>query len=152
MKDFLDISYRLKVLRGNLSQRAFAEKVGVPLRSYERYEAGHRMPPYEVLIKVAAVTDSPIEELIRGESFHQADCRQFAARLVKAGSPRIAVDDDLNVYVVTLRKGVKKPKLLNKMVPEVFERFMRILEEGDKEKINAIRSQLKALDPKKEIS
>jgi Predicted transcriptional regulators len=44
---------RLKSLRGNTTQTAFAGKIGVSQNSYSRYEAGERIPGINVLAQIA---------------------------------------------------------------------------------------------------
>ena len=38
------LSYRLKAWRGKLRQKEAAEKLGLPLPTYRKYENGHRTP------------------------------------------------------------------------------------------------------------
>lgn len=64
---YLEIGNRLKELRklkNNLSQKEFAEKIGVPFRTYQRYEAGERMPQRPVLSRVAELCGKTVDWLL----------------------------------------------------------------------------------------
>lgn len=51
---YFEQSYLLKKIRGDLTQKVFANKLGVPLRSYVRYENGTRNMP-NGLFKLALI-------------------------------------------------------------------------------------------------
>jgi transcriptional regulator with XRE-family HTH domain len=55
---YKDIGERLKKLRGDKSQKAFADMLGISLRSYICYEHGERPPTVEVLTRLAETTDA----------------------------------------------------------------------------------------------
>jgi len=152
MKDNFNIGQRIKALRGALSQKDFSRKVGVPFRSFQRYESGERVPSVEILKRISDQTGTPLDRLIKGEE-SSADYKQFAEYLTAADAPRVVVGKDLNLYVCKLIKDKDKTNLsVRKMDPELFDQFLRILEEGDKTKLEAVKAQLKALDPKKKDS
>lgn len=48
---------RLKSLRGNKTQREFAELIGIPLKSYEHYEAGRRKPTVGLILQIVRSCD-----------------------------------------------------------------------------------------------
>jgi transcriptional regulator with XRE-family HTH domain len=119
-KPHLKTGARLKALRGELSQPDFAKKLGIPWRSYHRYEAGERVPPLEVLNRMVELRGSSVEWILTG---HNAE-----------GS---AVET----------KGAAPPLEIVSRYRKLHQRLWRILEEGDASKIRAIQGQLQALDP-----
>jgi transcriptional regulator with XRE-family HTH domain len=56
----------LKTLRekSGLSQSELAKKAGLPLRSIQNWEQGHRMPRVQALPRLAKVLGVPLEQLI----------------------------------------------------------------------------------------
>jgi transcriptional regulator with XRE-family HTH domain len=58
----------LKTMRekAGLSQSAFAEKAGLPLRSIQNWEQGHRMPRVQALPQLARAIGVPVERLVAG--------------------------------------------------------------------------------------
>lgn len=57
---------RLKILRNErgLTQNAFAEKLCVTLRAYQNYEQGIREPAYSILINMALILDTTLDDLL----------------------------------------------------------------------------------------
>lgn len=67
MKDkSLGISQRLKILRGSKSQSEVAKMIDVPLRTYQRYESGERLPPSNVIAKIARVFNEATDWILTG--------------------------------------------------------------------------------------
>lgn len=62
---YIDVGNRLKELRGNLSQKEFAEKIDVSFRTYQRYEAGETLPPEPVLERVAELYNTTVDWILR---------------------------------------------------------------------------------------
>jgi len=62
---YIDVGNRLKELRKNLSQKEFSEKIGVPFRTYQRYESGETLPQEPVLKRVAEICNTTVDA-IRG--------------------------------------------------------------------------------------
>jgi len=50
MKNF---SSRIKQLRGDLTLQAFANKIGINLKTYQHYEAGKRKPNVSAILQIA---------------------------------------------------------------------------------------------------
>lgn len=67
MEETLGYSYRLRDLRGTLSQEEFSKKIGVSLRAYQRYESGERVPHPHVLSKIAELCDTTIDWILTGD-------------------------------------------------------------------------------------
>lgn len=67
MKRFLVIANRIRELRGEKSQSDFAAEVGIPLRTYQNYESGERMPKGQALQKIAQACNVPVEYILTGD-------------------------------------------------------------------------------------
>ncbi|OQD46418.1 hypothetical protein BIY37_03425 [Candidatus Brocadia sapporoensis] len=65
-------------MRKNLSQKKFAEKIGVPIATYQRYEYGETLPPEPVLKRVAEVCNTTVDEILGRDSFETL--RRFIAK------------------------------------------------------------------------
>jgi len=72
-KLFLDVGRRLKELRGNKSQKQMAQELGVPFRSYCRYEAGERPPPLALSTKIARRYKTTIDWIMGGLPVEEGD-------------------------------------------------------------------------------
>lgn len=57
------ISSRLVKLRGNKTQKAIAEEVGVSVSTWAMYETGQRIPSDEVKIKIAKVFKKSVQSI-----------------------------------------------------------------------------------------
>lgn len=66
MKKYSDIGKRLKKLRGSLSQREFAKKIGLPHKTYQRYEYGEGIPKAHTLKKIAQKESVTVDWLLTG--------------------------------------------------------------------------------------
>lgn len=56
-----------------ITQKAMAEKIGVSRVSMSMYETGDQSPTQEMLEKIAAAYQMPVEELTRGVSYDLMD-------------------------------------------------------------------------------
>lgn len=72
-KRFSFIGFRLKQLRGEQSQSDFAQLIGVPFRTYQRYEAGETAPKRDVIEKISKLTGKSVDWIMTGESGLPAD-------------------------------------------------------------------------------
>ena len=50
--------------RGDLSQRAFCRKLGIPLITYQRYETGLRVPGIDVFVQIVKRTGISADTLL----------------------------------------------------------------------------------------
>jgi len=64
--DFSLLGDRLKQLRGGQSQSDFSGMIGVPFRTYQRYESGERIPKGDVLDRIAQATGRSVDWLLTG--------------------------------------------------------------------------------------
>ncbi len=82
------IAARLRELRGDSSQGDFAARIGIPFRTYQRYESGERMPKTDALERIARVTGRSAEWILTGEVHLLADRAAEEAALY-GGDPTI---------------------------------------------------------------
>ncbi len=60
------LGQRIRGIRGKLSQREFAGKIGVTQVEVSRYERGMRTPPVDILLKLSALGNVSVDYLLRG--------------------------------------------------------------------------------------
>jgi transcriptional regulator with XRE-family HTH domain len=60
---YFGLGFRLKNLRGKLTQKEFAKAIGISERAYQRYESGERLPSMEVLLTICSYVEVTIDEL-----------------------------------------------------------------------------------------
>jgi transcriptional regulator with XRE-family HTH domain len=58
------LSSRLRELRGERSQAAFARELGITQQRYANYESGIREPDLTTLCRIAALTTGSVDELL----------------------------------------------------------------------------------------
>lgn len=56
----------------NLTQKNLAKKLDISERAYQHYEAGTREPNIEVLIKLSAILNTSLDDLLCREDFLQS--------------------------------------------------------------------------------
>lgn len=61
---YTEIGNVLRQLRGGLTQKEFAARIGISERAYQWYEHGKRLPGLDVLLKVSSVCNVPIHEIL----------------------------------------------------------------------------------------
>ncbi|MHB8110900.1 MAG: XRE family transcriptional regulator [Syntrophorhabdaceae bacterium] len=66
-KKYSYIGKRLKDLRGSLSQSEMANRFNMPLRSYQYYESGERVPPMPILAEIATQYGKTVDWLLSGD-------------------------------------------------------------------------------------
>lgn len=62
----MDIKNRIKSIRGSLSQKDFAEKIGVHITTVQGYESGN-LPKGDILQRIHEVFNASIDWLLTGE-------------------------------------------------------------------------------------
>lgn len=67
MTEYIEIGNRFRLLRAHLSQKKFAQKLGVSLRSYIRYETGERIPKGDILRRIASIMSVPTDWILTGQ-------------------------------------------------------------------------------------
>lgn len=69
IKKYSEIGDRLKQLRGKLSQQEFAKKIEIPFRTYQRYEAGERVPPSPLISTISEITQTTADWILTGKGW-----------------------------------------------------------------------------------
>lgn len=64
IRPYLEIGNRLKECRKNFTQKEFADKIGIPLVTYQKYDSGERMPPGRILSRVAEICGKTVDYLL----------------------------------------------------------------------------------------
>ncbi len=67
MNKYKEIGERIRHLRGQYTQPEFAKKIGVSLPALQNYEAGKRIPKGDVLARIAAFRNMPVDFILYGE-------------------------------------------------------------------------------------
>ncbi len=60
------IGHRLKLIRGRKSQQDFSRMIGIHLRTYQRYESGERLPPFDIVSKISKICHGNLTWIITG--------------------------------------------------------------------------------------
>ncbi len=98
---YTEIGHRIKVLRGAVSQKDFAAKLGISLQGYLRYEYGKRIPPGLVLSRIAAIAGVTVDWILTGhESAVGAD------RVAETAAP-YGLDDE-TAKIMDMLKGMTR--------------------------------------------
>lgn len=85
VKKMIELSSRLKELRGARSQAAFAKELGITQQRYANYESGIREPDLTTLCRIAALTTGSIDKLLGFKDLSPPDTsRDKVADLKKA--------------------------------------------------------------------
>lgn len=108
-------SYRLKELRGDLTQEAFSEKIGFKLRTYQSFEAGV-VPQKETLAELVKKLGLRSET----ELFLDPDLTQPSQAQA------------LEVITKALRGPALAPAELNQIIADFSEKELRMLAESAK--------------------
>jgi len=144
-----------------MSQEEFSKKIGIPFRSYQRYEAGERLPRGRVLSKIAEQTLVTPEWILTGDRKSIEHGENKAIRFLATGyflmeevikairSPH----KKLSLQIIAEILDVDPDNPLNRLThPTGFYlaimELVRIFGEGDPDKIGAILAQFKAFTPK----
>ena len=101
---YLDIGNRLKELRKNISQKEFANKIGIHINTYQRYESGERMPPERVLSRVAEICGKAVDYLLGREPLQMVISEAKELYLAE----KEGIDD--------LKKKIEEPLYIGKLV------------------------------------
>lgn len=80
---FLGIGYRIRKIRGGLSQEVFGEIIGVTKASISRYESG-RVPDLVIIKKIAAYGGVTVEWFLRGAAAPAPSLTEFASEAYDA--------------------------------------------------------------------
>jgi len=84
MKGSTELGKRIREVRGGMTQVRFAELVGINVNTLRGYETGNRMPGTDVIARMAAAGNTPLEWLITGQEQHKGE---IIAVKTAAGQP-----------------------------------------------------------------
>ena len=123
-KTYAKIGKQMREIRGSLTQAQFGEILGIKQQQYYRYETGQRLPPTQVLQKIADYGKIKIDQLLTSES------------------TRYPVKKSESLELAEPRQGYRSKISVSR------EKMERIYREGDKKKIKALEAILETYDPK----
>jgi|UniRef100_A0A7C3LQS7 transcriptional regulator with XRE-family HTH domain len=75
---------RIRTLRGNMSQTAFAELLGISQEDISRYESGQRVPSVAFLVRLSGIHKVSLDWLVMGE----ADSGELVAQEKESSLPQ----------------------------------------------------------------
>ncbi len=114
--------------------------IGISLRAYQWYESGKRIPPPEILDKIAYVHQVPVDYLAKG-SFSFYDFFYEG----KSNKKKLKNRREAELLTANLLPLVER-------FPRMFDQFKTILEDNDWKKREALRATLHAMAPAKIIT
>ena len=97
-------SERLKLARKvkGLTQSAIAKKLGITLRSYQRYEENTRFPDLDIILKMSKVFGLPIQEFFGGEVEIEDDNIDITTVIYMLGDLRAQLEKSAKCFGVSL--------------------------------------------------
>ena len=119
------VGKRLKMLRNvvRLSQKDFAEYLGVNLRSYEKWERGTRLPALGYIMKIADRLQVSIDWLLGRENLsivyypEKTSLEAHLNLIMKEGRKNMLVDK--TIYIKKIREIIGNKDLGKIKVPEI---------------------------------
>lgn len=126
MKDkSLDIGERLRILRGSKSQVETAKLIGVPIRTYQRYESGERLPPSNVVMKIARAFDEAADWILTGNKDVTGN-RRTAPKGIRQSNLDLVFEIIERIEILFEQKHMylpprKKVKLIKLLYEEILE-------------------------------
>lgn len=121
---------RDKILEAGLNKKKVAERIGVSPGAMTNYIRAGRIPEAPILSALAQLLKTTVEELLKGPATKEGEARSVEA-LVRERD-----------QAYSLAESLREKEILR-------EQLERILREGNRAKIEAVRAQLVALDPGK---
>ena len=83
------VGERLRLARGKLSQGEFARQIGVPFRTYQRYEAGETLPSGEALNHISEKVGRPIDWILKGDRAGRSPISHRTGEISKRSQERL---------------------------------------------------------------
>lgn len=100
---------RMKMLRGDLTQTAFAKKLGLPQNTYHRYEKGERVPDIKALIKIAKSLHMSADDLLGlGAAHYESNGKNHSGRNGTTPDEKDATIARQAESIVNLTRSLKK--------------------------------------------
>ncbi|SHI59715.1 helix-turn-helix domain-containing protein [Halodesulfovibrio aestuarii] len=134
----MKIADRIRKIRGNLSQREFADRIGINMNTLRAYEKGRSLPPSEVLENICLNFDASPSWLLLGI---ESERRQESSQPThQENCPRCT---ELEARLDKEREEVRE---LSKELRELNAENRTILKENGKlkEEIGLLKGELKA--------
>ena len=135
------MSFNLKIREARknkgLTQEELADVLHVSLMSIRRYESGMRIPPADVLGRIAKTLDVDVDNLLWETSEEDKLMNKFTMLLVRAGFECHAEGDD---KIWLKHPDFEKPFLI--AVPDLMSRMEGILSDAEIRKEQYIISKL----------
>jgi transcriptional regulator with XRE-family HTH domain len=107
---FPGLAGRIREIRGFLTQKEFAQKLGVTQGAVQKYEKGINNPGYGVLEKIAAFGAVTVEWLLHGEEARAPELQDSASEAYCASLS--AIETALLTEAVTMVEEVVKAERL----------------------------------------
>jgi transcriptional regulator with XRE-family HTH domain len=108
MNNYREIGQRIKYLRGKTPMKEFARQLAISFAAYQNYEYGKRLPPAQVLQKIAALTHVTSDYIMTGdEAFLHKAIDEGRVRIVELTGAVRTLDDEIKQTVE--RSGVPVP-------------------------------------------
>ena len=126
MKKYLSIAERLKKLRGDLSQKNFAMKIGVSHKGYQRYESGERIPRPHVLSKIAEKESVTVDWLLTGK-LKNLEEKILAKEMGILFSQETVSRSDMKIVHQLRKKGFSMPPDVAKLIDSEIYRAAMVL-------------------------
>lgn len=104
MQKYSEIGHRIRSVRGETSQRVFAESLDLSLMGYQNYESGRRMPPGSVLAKISELFGVTVDWLLTGKGL------MYVNYVAESGTA-YAMDDTTQKVVEMMKDMDKKGRL-----------------------------------------
>jgi transcriptional regulator with XRE-family HTH domain len=113
------VGHRLKLLRGKLGQKEFVKKIGIPLRTYQRYEHGDQLPPFDILYQISVNCDVSVDWIVKGKG----------KKDLGKGELSVAID---NLHYIIMRGPFDLIDFIVEILNLAVSRFRLDIEEEDK--------------------
>ena len=118
-----DIFERILFIRNQtgLSQKEFAEKIGIGFRTYTRYEVGERKPTIDSLLSIAQIGNKSLDWICNNQ-FSEKKNTNINNNVVNGTSGSITNNGDITIHIGALdyKEDVKEVFSLIKYAPPAF--------------------------------
>jgi len=143
--NYIEIGKRLKQLRGPLSQREFAKKIGISYRAYQNYEVGKRIPHVHVLSKIAEIFNTTTDWILTGladiEKARKLEALKrthIVEELLERLEGSLEREEKLIYKYIKGRAAAEKKEKLGSVDEKLFIQLLRKWIKEDKQTQNAI--------------
>lgn len=124
---FSGLPARIKEIRGFLTQKEFANRIGVTQGAVQKYENGVNYPGYGVLEKIAEFGEVTVEWLLRGEEARAPGLQDFSPEAYSA--TLTALETALLTEVIAAVEEVVKAERLKFSPPQKSRLIVRVYDD-----------------------